>query len=94
MNRVPQKNLFERGVKSVPPSVRIYSPRLEEPNFDQLWATRLAGGPRRTQMHFMLDLFFSFFGSGVEGGDIGTCDVTSMPIQGRGAQVTSMPIQG
>ena len=44
MIRVPQKNLFERGVKGVPPSVRIYSPRLEEPNFDQMWATRRGRG--------------------------------------------------
>lgn len=44
-------------------------------------------------MRFMLDLLFAFIG-GIEGVDTGTCDVTSMPVQGRGAQVTSMPVQG
>jgi len=35
MNRVPQKNLYPRGVKGVPPSVRVYSPPLKELSGDQ-----------------------------------------------------------
>jgi hypothetical protein len=44
-------------------------------------------------MRFMLDLLFGFIG-GLEGGDAGTCDITSMPVQGNTAQITSMPVQG
>jgi hypothetical protein len=44
-------------------------------------------------MRFMLDLLFDFIG-GLEGSGAGTCDVTSMPVQGNTAQVTSMPVQG
>ena len=34
------ENLFERGVKGVPPSVRVYSPQLEDPSTNQLLVTR------------------------------------------------------
>jgi hypothetical protein len=39
MNWVPQKNLSPKGVKGVPPSVRIYSPPLEDPSTNQLLVT-------------------------------------------------------
>ena len=79
MIRVPQKNLFERGVKGVPPSVRIYSPRLEEPNLKpNAGPPGAAGRPGRTQMHFMLDLFILCCGLTGSGG----CDVNTSPIGG------------
>ena len=35
MKRVPQNNYSSRGVKGVPPSVRVYSPPLKEISGDQ-----------------------------------------------------------
>ena len=42
-------------------------------------------------MHFMLELFFDFFGGF---GAVGACDITSLPVQGRTVSVTSLPVQG
>jgi hypothetical protein len=40
MNRVPHKISFHKGVKRVPPSVRVFSPQLEDPSTNQLLVTR------------------------------------------------------
>jgi hypothetical protein len=40
MKRVPQINSSAKGVKGVPPSVRVYSPQLEDPSTNQLLVTR------------------------------------------------------
>ena len=45
-------------------------------------------------MHFMLDLFFNFFGGGVECDPTSNESITAMPVQGRCPQVTAMPVQG
>ena len=45
-------------------------------------------------MHFMLDLFISFFAGGVECDPGSTESITAMPVQGRCAQITAMPVQG
>jgi hypothetical protein len=39
MKRVPQNKSSAKGVKGVPPSVRIYSPQLEDPSTNQLLVT-------------------------------------------------------
>jgi len=40
MNRVPQNDSSSKGVKGVSPSVRVYSPQLEDTSTNQLLVTR------------------------------------------------------